>query len=247
MLKPYAKQFNAAAFLANAGPGRKIVFLKAKEPFFLQGTPANSIFYLQEGRAKLTVVSEAGKEARISLLSEGHFIGEEVLACETSLRMAEATAVTSCTALEIDRIEMVRVLHEEQAFADIFLAFLLAREMRTQVDLVDQLFDSSEKQLAGILLLMAKFNQAGEPEIRIPQITQRRLAEMSGITRSRVSFLMDRFRSLGYIDYKRRITVHNSLLNVVLHDQTVKHNAESPPLFGFRRGSTRLPTQKAHS
>ncbi len=210
--------FDPAAFLASAGQGRSIVHLKAKDALFSQGDPADSIFYLQSGRAKLTVVSEAGKEATITLLSTGDFVGEESIAAVLGLRMATATAVTACTALKIRRGAMLRVMHEEHIFSDLFLAFLLARSMRTQADLVDQLFNNSEKRLARILLLMAEFGKEGEPEAMIPHITQETLADMIGTTRSRVSFFMNRFRRLGFIEYNDRIRVHKSLLNVVLND-----------------------------
>jgi len=210
--------FDPAAFLANAGLGRRIVQVKAKQSFFSQGNTADSIFYLQKGRAKLTVVSTNGKEATITLLSAGDFVGEESIAGAVGLRLATATAITACTALKIERAEMLRVLHEEHAFSDLFLKFLLARSMRTQADLVDQLFNSSEKRLARILLLMAEFGKPGEPETLIPQITQETLAEMIGTTRSRVSFFMNRFRKLGFLEYNGRIRVHKSLLNVILHD-----------------------------
>ncbi|HEY6770572.1 MAG TPA: Crp/Fnr family transcriptional regulator [Candidatus Sulfotelmatobacter sp.] len=210
--------FDPAAFLANAGLGRRIVQVKAKQSFFSQGNTANSIFYLQKGRAKLTVVSTNGKEATITLLSAGDFVGEESIAGAVGLRLATATAITACTALKIERAEMIRVLHEEHALSDLFLKFLLARSMRTQADLVDQLFNSSEKRLARILLLMAEFGKPGEQETLIPQITQETLAEMIGTTRSRVSFFMNRFRKLGFLEYNGRIRVHKSLLNVILHD-----------------------------
>ena len=210
--------FDVAAFLSKAGLGRKIVQLKPDKAFFVQGDPATSIFYLQKGRAKLTVVSKNGKEATITLLSAGDFVGEESIAGVRGLHMATSTAITMCTALKIDRDEMIRVMHEEHAFSDMFLSFLLARSMRTQADLVDQLFNSSEKRLARILLLMADFGQAGEPETLIPRITQETLAEMIGTTRSRVSFFMNRFRKMGFVEYNGRIRVHKSLLNVILHD-----------------------------
>jgi CRP/FNR family transcriptional regulator, cyclic AMP receptor protein len=212
------RTFDAAAFLANAGLGRRIVQLKPKQSFFSQGNTADSIFYLQKGRAKLTVVSTSGKEATITLLSAGDFVGEESIAGAAGLRLATATAITACTALKIERAEMLRVLHEEHVFSDLFLKFLLARSMRTQADLVDQLFNSSEKRLARILLLMAEFGKPGEPETLIPKITQETLAEMIGTTRSRVSFFMNRFRKLGFLEYNGRIRVHKSLLNVILHD-----------------------------
>jgi CRP/FNR family transcriptional regulator, cyclic AMP receptor protein len=210
--------FDAAAFLATSGLGRKIAQFKPKQLLFSQGDSADSIFYLQKGRAKLTVVSTSGKEATLTLISAGDFVGEESIAGAVGLRLATATAITACTALKIERAEIIRVLHEEHAFSDLFLKFLLARSMRTQADLVDQLFNSSEKRLARILLLMAEFGKPGDPESLIPQITQETLAEMIGTTRSRVSFFMNRFRNLGFIEYNGRIRVHKSLLNVLLHD-----------------------------
>jgi CRP-like cAMP-binding protein len=208
-------KFDPEAFLAQSGLGRKIVRLKPRETFFTQGDQANCIFYLQEGRAKLTVISKEGKEAIIALLAAGDFVGEESLAGMPGLRMASAAAITRCSAMKIEREEMIRVMHEEYAFSDMFLKFLLARSMRTQADLVDQLFNSSEKRLARILLLMAEF---GQPETPIPKISQETLAEMIGTTRSRVSFFMNRFRKLGFIEYNGGIKVHKSLLNVILHD-----------------------------
>ena len=177
--------FDVEAFLASAGLGQKIVQTQAKQVFFSQGDPANSIFYLQEGRAKLTVVSTSGKEATAALLSAGDFVGEESLAAVAALRMATATAITSCTALRIEREEMIRVMHEEHTFSDRFLSFLLARSMRIQADLVDQLFNSSEKRLARILLLMAEFGKPGHPVSLIPKISQETLAEMVGTTLTR--------------------------------------------------------------
>jgi CRP/FNR family cyclic AMP-dependent transcriptional regulator len=218
MTVPEVPNFDPAVFLANAGLGRKLVRMKAKQIVFAQGTPADCVFYLQTGRAKLTVVSERGKEATISLLGAGDFIGEESIAAIPGLRMASATALTTCTALKIEREEMVRVMHEQHGFSDLFLKFLIARGMRTQADLIDQLFNSSEKRLARILLLMAEFGQPGEPESLIPKITQETLAEMIGTTRSRVSFFMNRFRQHGFIEYNGRIRVNKSLLNVILHD-----------------------------
>ena len=164
--------FDSAAFLAHAGLGRTIVELKPEQTFFCQGDAADSVFYLQKGRARVTVVSQRGKEATITLLSATDFVGEESLAAIAGLRLATATAVNTCTALKITKQEMTRVMHEEPAFADLFLKFLLARSMRTQADLVDQLFNSSEKRLARILLLMAEFGKPGEPETSIPPITQ---------------------------------------------------------------------------
>jgi CRP-like cAMP-binding protein len=228
--EPIQTGFDPAIFLAKAGLGRRIVELKANQVFFAQGSPADSVFYLQKGRAKITVVSERGKEATITLLTAGEFIGEESIAGAVGLRLATATAITACRALKIERDEMVRVMHEEHAFSELFLKFLLARSMRTQADLVDQLFNSSEKRLARILLLMAEFGKPGEPETLIPQITQETLADMIGTTRSRVSFFMNRFRKMGFIEYNGRIQVHKSLLNVILHDQLPEQNAAKPPI-----------------
>jgi CRP/FNR family cyclic AMP-dependent transcriptional regulator len=211
-------KFDAGAFLANAGLGRRIIRLKAKQVFFTQGNGADSVFYLQKGRVKLTVVSNSGEEATIALLSAGDFVGEESIAEAVGLRLATATAITPCTVLKIERSEMIRVLHEEHAFSDLFLKFLLARSTRIQADLVDQLFNSSEKRLARILLLMAEFDTPEETEAPIPKITQEILAEMIGATRSRVSFFMNRFRQRGFIEYNGGIRVHRSLLNVILHD-----------------------------
>ncbi len=222
--------FDPAAFLAHPGLGRRIIDVKPNQTFFAQGDPADSVFYLQSGRAKLTVVSHNGKEATITLLTAGDFVGEAALAAVPGLRLSTATAVTECAALKIGREEMIRVMHQEPAFSDLFMKFLLARSMRIQADLVDQLFNSSEKRLARILLIMAEFGKPGEPETFIPPITQETLAEMVGTTRSRVSFFMNRFRKLGFIDYNGRIKVHKSLLNVVLLDQLPEHNSEKPPI-----------------
>jgi CRP-like cAMP-binding protein len=208
--------------------------LEPRQPFFSQGEPADSIFYLQKGRAKITVVSHAGKEATLTLLSAGDFIGEEALAAAPGLRLATATATSECTALKIDRQEMIRAMHEEHDFSDMILKFLLARSMRIQADLVDQLFNSSEKRLARILLLMAEFGKPGESETFIPPITQETLADMIGTTRSRVSFFMNRFRKLGFIEYNGRIKVHKSLLNVILHDHLPDEDTETPHESGHR-------------
>jgi CRP-like cAMP-binding protein len=222
--------FDAAAFLASAGLGRRIVQFAPKDAFFSQGDPADSVFYLQKGRAKVTVVSAAGKEATITLISSGEFVGEAALAVMSGLRLSTATAITPCTALKIGRDEMIRVMHEESEFSDVFLKFILARSMRIQADLIDQLFNSCEKRLARTLLLMAEFGQPGEPEMLLPKISQETLADMIGTTRSRVSFFMNRFREMGFIDYKDRIHVHKSLLNVILHDHMPDDNAEKPYL-----------------
>src|SRR3984957_13760896 len=242
-----AKQpaFDPEAFLASAGLGRRIVQFKSHEAFFSQGSVADSIFYLLKGRAKLTVVSAAGKEATITLLTVGDFVGEESIAGALGRRLATATAISACTALKIERTEMIRVMHEEHAFSDLFLKFLLARSMRTQADLIDQLFNSSEKRLARILLLMAEFGQPGEPESMIPQITQETLAEMIGTTRSRVSFFMNRFRKIGFIEYNGRIRVHKSLLNVILHGDCAGPNFTSAPLVETGPRQSQLAVRRA--
>jgi CRP-like cAMP-binding protein len=225
-------KFAPAEVLIKAGLGRNVVQMKARRALFRQGDVADCVFYLQSGRVKLTVVSKDGKEATIALLVAGDFVGEEAIAGNAGLRMATATAIASCTALRIEKQEMIRAVRENHAFSDLFMKFLLARSMRTQADLVDQLFNSSEKRLARILLLMAEFGQpvdhagsedlsngnGGVQETLIPKITQETLAEMIGTTRSRVSFFMNRFRKMGFIEYNGGIRVHKSLLNVILHD-----------------------------
>ena len=228
MLRLEHRTFDSATFLATAGLGRRIIELRPRQTFFCQGDAADSVYYLQKGQARLTVVSQTGKEATITHLSATDFVGEESLAAIMGLHLATATAVNSCTALKIDRDEMIRVMHDEPSFAALFLKFLLVRSMRIQADLVDQLFNSSEKRLARVLLLMAEFGKPGGPETYIPSITQQTLADMIGTTRSRVSFFMNRFRKLGFISYNGRIQVHKSLLNVVLLDRLPEHNAEKP-------------------
>ena len=217
--------FDLAHFLACAGTGRRIVHCDPRGAFFSQGDSADSVFYLQSGRVKVTVVSANGKEATIILLFAGDFIGEESLAAAPGHRSATVTAITSSYAMKITRSEMIRVMHDEHAFSDLFLSHLLARSMRTQEDLVDQLFNSSEKRLARLLLLMAEYGEPGEPTRFIPRITQETLAEMVGTTRSRVSFFMNRFRKLGFIDYNGRIQVHKSLLKAVLLDRLPEQNS----------------------
>jgi len=230
MIKRNKALFNTADYLASAGDGRKIVHLKAKHRLYSQGGPADSVFYIQSGNAKVTVVSSKGKEATITLLAAGDFAGEESIAAVGAIRLSSASAVGACVALKIDREQMLSVLHEEHSFSDFFLNFMLVRGMRTQADLIDQLFNSSEKRLARILLLMANFGKPGDPETLIPRVTQETLAEMIGATRSRVSFFMNRFRELGLIEYNGRIRVHKSLLSVVLNDQLPEQNASLPKL-----------------
>jgi CRP/FNR family cyclic AMP-dependent transcriptional regulator len=218
--KPQRKTpaFLPATFLAKAGMGRTIADLKKGEPIFSQGDSADSVFYVQKGKIKLTVISKRGKEATIALLGDGNFLGEECIAAIHLLRVASATALTASTVLRIDRSEMIRVLHEEKLFSEVFVAYLLARNARVQEDLVDQLFNSSEKRLARALLLLAQFGQEGAPQAVIPKISQATLAEMVGTTRSRVNFFMNRFRKMGFIEYNGKMSIHSSLLNVILHD-----------------------------
>ena len=222
--------FDPVRFLATEGPGRNILHSTAKEVFYSQGGSADSVYYLQSGRAKLTVVSKKGKEATVTMLAAGDFFGEESMAGVGELRTSSATAVSLCAVMKIEKARMLKVLHEEHSFSDFFMQFILTRGIRTQADLVDQLFNSSERRLARILLLMAEFGGPGEPEPLLPPVTQETLAEMVGTTRSRVSFFMNRFRKLGYIEYNGRIRVHTSLLNMVLHDSLPEENATRPVL-----------------
>jgi CRP/FNR family transcriptional regulator, cyclic AMP receptor protein len=214
--------------------------LKPKQTFFSQGDSADSVFYLQKGRAKITVVSATGREATVTLLAPQEFVGEEALSTAPELHLSTATAITACSALEIGREEIIRVMHKEHQFSDMFLKFLLARSMRSQADLVDQLFNSSEKRLARILLLMADYGKPGEPETLIPPISQETLAEMIGTTRSRVSFFMNRFRKLGFVEYNGRIRVHKSLLKMVLHDRMPEDHVVKPGVPGAPRARSSL-------
>lgn len=218
MKRPRSKQFRPESFLHHTGIGRTILEIPKKKRIFNQGEVGDAVFYLQKGRAKLSVVSGSGKEGTVSLLGPGDFIGEECVAGVRSVRLASAIAMTDCIVMRIERKEMMRVIHEEHAFSDVFVAYLLARNSRIQEDLVDQLFNSSEKRLARALLLLANFGKEGKPEAVIPKISQEMLAEMIGATRSRVSFFMNRFRKLGFIDYNGTMRINSSLLNVVLHD-----------------------------
>jgi CRP/FNR family transcriptional regulator, cyclic AMP receptor protein len=212
-------KFDTRTFLSTINGGRKIVAFAKKQRIFVQGDPSDAVFYIQKGKVKLTVVSEIGKEATIGILNEGDFFGEGCLTGQP-LRLCSATAMTDCSVMRIDKKSMVEVLHREPAFSDTFVAYLLTRNIRYEEDLVDQLFNSSEKRLARILLLLAHFGKEGVPEIVIPKMSQESLAEMVGTTRSRVSFFMNRFRKLGFIDYRAgdELQVHSSLLNIVLHD-----------------------------
>jgi CRP/FNR family transcriptional regulator, cyclic AMP receptor protein len=214
--KPY--EFDPKKFLATIGEGRRVVQFPKKQAIFAQGDPADAVFYLQRGKVQLSVVSKVGKEATIGILNEGDFFGEGSLAGQ-ALRMGSATAMTDCTVMRIERRAMMAALHREHTFSDLFVAYLLARNIRYEEDLVDQLFNSSEKRLARILLSLAHFGKEGVPDTVIPRISQETLAEMIGTTRSRVSFFMNRFRKLGFVNYDTNgLQVHSSLLNVVLHD-----------------------------
>jgi CRP/FNR family cyclic AMP-dependent transcriptional regulator len=223
-------KFNPARYMSAAALTHKTVRVLAGHVFYSQGDDANAIFYLESGRAKLIVVSKRGKEATVSLMVAHDFIGEESLAGAAGFHAATAMAITPCVALKLDRDEMVQLLHHEHEFSDMFLKFVLTRAIRTQEDLVDQLFNNSEKRLARTLLLMAQFGDSGVPQTLIPPVTQEALAEMIGTTRSRVSKFMNRFRKMGYITYNGRIHVHKSLLSVVLHDKLPDQNSKRPVL-----------------
>jgi len=212
--------FDPKIFLAKVGDGRTLADYKEKQPVFSQGDPADAIFYIQKGKVKLTVVSTHGKEAVIGILGVHDFFGEGCLAGQP-LRLATATALSACSIVRLEKGATVRVLHQEPSFSELFLSYLLTRNMRLEEDLVDQLFNSSEKRLARVLLLLANFGKEGKPELVIPKISQETLAEIIGTTRSRVSFFMNRFRKLGFIDYDGGLDgleVHGSLLNIILHD-----------------------------
>jgi CRP/FNR family cyclic AMP-dependent transcriptional regulator len=212
-----ARDFDPHTFLATIGEGRKSLAVAKRQSIFTQGDTADAVFYIQRGRVRLTVVSKTGREATIGILSEGSFFGEGALAGQL-LRMGSAAAMTACELLRVEKKAMMNALHREHAFSDMFVAYLLARNIRYEEDLVDHLFNSSEKRLARILLLLAHFGKDGVPQTVIPKISQEILAEMIGTTRSRVSFFMNRFRKLGFIHYNGGLQVHSSLLNVVIHD-----------------------------
>jgi CRP/FNR family transcriptional regulator, cyclic AMP receptor protein len=212
-------KFDPKTFLATIGEGREVESFFEKQTVFTQGDPADAVFYIEKGKVRLTVLSSNGKEATLGILSEGDFFGEGGLGGQP-LRMGSATAMTDCELLRIDKKAMILALHREHTFSDLFVAYLLARNIRYEEDLVDQLFNSSEKRLARILLLLAHFGKEGVPEPVVPKISQETLAEMVGTTRSRVNFFMNRFRKLGFVDYDAGsgLQVHSSLLNIILHD-----------------------------
>jgi len=210
--------FDPKAFLAQAGLGRTMLQYPKNKVIFAQGGPSEAVFYIQRGRAKLTVVSTRGKEATIALLGDGDFMCEGCITSDQPLNVASATAITDCCVLRIEKEAMLKVLHGEHAFSDLFVAYLVRRHNHTQADLVDQLFNSAEKRLARTLLLLARFGKEGRSENVIPKISQETLAEMIGTTRARVNFFMNRFRQLGFIDYNGGLEVHSSLLDIVLHE-----------------------------
>jgi CRP/FNR family transcriptional regulator, cyclic AMP receptor protein len=230
MPKGPTRPFSIDEYLSTVGPGRVIVRIQVGEMFSIQGDRADCLFYLQAGRAKLTVVSNRGKEATVTLLAPGDFFGEECLLKSGGSRPTSAMALTPGQVLKIECEELRRVLHEEHVFSDLFVQFIAERSRRTQADLIDQLFNNSERRLARTLLLMANFEEVSDPESLIAPITQETLANMIGTTRSRVSFFMNRFRKLGYISYDGRIRVHRSLLNMILHDKLPEENASRPTL-----------------
>jgi CRP/FNR family transcriptional regulator, cyclic AMP receptor protein len=217
-MTPTAKPiFNPKTFLTKIGKGKTHTDHPINQKVFAQGDAAQAIFYIQKGKVKLTVVSKGGKEAVIAILGEGNFFGEGCLAGQP-LRMATVTTISACSIVRIDKADAVRVIHDEPAFSEMFLHYLLSRNIRIEEDLVDHLFNSSEKRLARVLLLLANFGKEGKPETVIPKMSQETLAEIIGTTRSRVSFFMNKFRKLGFINYNGHLEVHSSLLNVVLHD-----------------------------
>jgi CRP/FNR family cyclic AMP-dependent transcriptional regulator len=225
-IKPSTKsndkpEFDPKGFLAKAGTGKTLANHPKNHQIFSQGDPADSVFYIQSGKIKLTVVSQQGKEAVVAILSTGDFFGEGCLAGQP-LRMATATAMSDCSIMQLEKAGVARLLHAEPAFSELLLHHLLSRNIRIEEDLVDQLFNSSEKRLARVLLLLANFGKEGKPEPVIPQISQETLAEIIGTTRSRVSFFMNRFRKMGFIKYSGQysngLEVHSSLLNIILHD-----------------------------
>jgi CRP/FNR family cyclic AMP-dependent transcriptional regulator len=210
--------FDPRAFLAETGLGRTILQYPKNKVIFAQGSPSDAVFYIQKGRAKLSVLSAQGKEATIALLGQGDFVGEGCMASDQPLRTASATAITDSSALRIEKDAMLKVLHQQHEFSDLFVAYLVGRYNQTQADLVDQLFNSAEKRLARTLLLLARFGKEGRSENVIPKISQETLAEMVGTTRARINFFMNRFRQLGFIEYNGGLEVHSSLLDIVLHE-----------------------------
>jgi CRP/FNR family transcriptional regulator, cyclic AMP receptor protein len=211
------KSFDVTVFLSTVDGGRSVSHYRKNQQIFSQGDAADSVFYIQDGQVKLSVISRLGKEAVVALHTKADFFGEGCLSGQ-SLRLATATAMTDCVIMRLRKTAIVRVLHEQPKFSEMFLSYILARNARVEADLLDQLFNSSEKRLARLLLMMANFGKEGPPEPIIAKLSQETLAEMVGTTRSRVSFFMNKFRNLGFIDYNGELKIHNSLLNVILHD-----------------------------
>ena len=213
-----SKLFDPKVFLANAGAGRTLRHYRPKQAIFSQGERADTVFYVQDGTVRLSVVSTQGKEAIIALLGAGDFLGEGCIASDQTIRMATAIAITKCFVLRIEKREMLRTLHEEQRFSDMFVAYVVGRHNRTQSDLVDQLFNSTEKRLARTLLILTRLGKEGRSEPLLPHISQQTLAEMIGTTRSHVNVFLNKFKKLGFIEYNDGLKVHSSLLSVVLHE-----------------------------
>jgi CRP/FNR family transcriptional regulator, cyclic AMP receptor protein len=218
LARKQAGLFDSKIFLANVGAGRTVQHYRPKQAIFSQGDRADAVLYIQEGKVKLSVLSKQGKEATIALLSTGDFLGEGCIASDQPLRLATATTITECSILRIEKNLMLRTLHEQHGFSDMFVGYVIERHNRTQADLVDQLFNSSEKRLARALLILSRVGKKAKTETVIPQVSQETLAEMVGTTRSRVNFFMNKFRKLGFIDYNGGLQVNSSLLSVVLHE-----------------------------
>jgi len=213
-----AKPFDAKVFLANVGAGRSVQQYRPKQAIFSQGDRTDAVFYIREGKVRLSVLSKQGKEATIALLGAGDFLGEGCIASDQPLRLATATAISECSILRIEKSCMVRTLHEQHEFSDMFVGYVVERHNRTQADLVDQLFNSSEKRLARALLILSRVGKEANTETVVPRVSQETLAEMIGTTRGRVNFFMNKFRKLGFIDYNGGLQVNSSLLTVVLHE-----------------------------
>jgi len=211
------KTFDSNVFLTKFSSGTSIIEYRANDRIFVQGDPADALLYIKEGKVKVSVVSKQGKEAVVAILKDGDFFGEGCLAGQ-QVRMATAVAISECSITKVNKPVVVRLLHEEPSFANLFMAHLLSRNIKIEEDLVDQLFNSSEKRLARVLLILANFGKEGAPQTAVPKISQETLAGMVGTTRSRVNVFMNRFRKLGFIEYNGGLKIHSSLLNVVLHD-----------------------------
>lgn len=217
MARKSLKEFSSQSFLGRTGPGKRLLSYPSKKKIFLQGDEADAVFYIQKGTIKLTVVSRQGKEAVVAVLKTGHFFGEQCLSGHT-VRSMSAIVLEDAVVLRIEQARMIQVLQKEPRFSELFLKYVLSYSMRVEEDLVDQLFNSSEKRLARVLLLLANFGKKDKPQPTLPHVSQEMLAEMIGTTRPRVNFFMNKFRTLGFVDYNGTLRVHSSLLNVVLHD-----------------------------